>query len=60
VCGTVNWLASGYSIMYFILSLDLEKESYQQLLPPDFMNDSWILDVVRDCLCDTGQYMQIA
>ena len=37
--------------MYFILSLDLEKESYQQLLLPDFENGSWTLGVVRDCLC---------
>jgi F-box interacting protein len=51
VSGNVNWLAKDDSSMHFILSLDLEKESYQQLLLPDFKNDPWTLDVVRDCLC---------
>ncbi|AES68599.1 putative F-box domain, galactose oxidase/kelch, beta-propeller, F-box associated interaction [Medicago truncatula] len=50
VSGTVNWLACDDSC---ILSLDLEKESYQQLFLPDFENenDSLILSVLRDCLC---------
>ncbi|KEH33120.1 putative F-box domain, galactose oxidase/kelch, beta-propeller, F-box associated interaction [Medicago truncatula] len=47
VNGTVNWLASDDSN---ILSLDLNKESYQHLLLPDSENDLWILHVVRDCL----------
>lgn len=48
--GTVNWLPSDYSS---ILSLDLEKESYQQLLLPDYENENvwWILVVLKDCLC---------
>jgi len=48
VSGTVNWFASDV-----IISLDLEKESYQKLSLPDFENenDSWTLGVVRDCLC---------
>ncbi|XP_024633530.1 uncharacterized protein [Medicago truncatula] len=65
--GTVNWLASNNSSMYFILSLDLEesyrqlwlpdleKESYRQLWLPDFENENengpWILDVMRNCMC---------
>ncbi|AES69461.1 putative F-box domain, galactose oxidase/kelch, beta-propeller, F-box associated interaction [Medicago truncatula] len=48
VSGTVNWLASDDS---FILSLDVEKESYQQVLLPDTENDLWILGVLRNCLC---------
>jgi F-box interacting protein len=47
----VNWLAIDESSLYFILSLDFEKESYQQLLLPEIENDSWTLSVARDCLC---------
>jgi len=48
VRGTVNWCASDD-----IISLDLEKESYQKIWLPDFDNEnnSWDLGVVRDCLC---------
>ncbi|AES68633.1 putative F-box domain-containing protein [Medicago truncatula] len=48
VSGTVNWFA--YDV---IISLDLEKESYQKLRLPDFDNEnnSWDVGVVRDCLC---------
>jgi F-box interacting protein len=51
VSGTVNWLPSNNNSS--ILSLDLEKESYQQLLLPDYENENvrWTLGVVRDCLC---------
>ena len=48
VSGNVNWLASDDSS---ILSLDLEKESYQQLLLPNSENNLRLLDVLRDCLC---------
>lgn len=53
VSGTVNWFATDDSSMHFILSLDLEKESYQQLLLPDYENENvwWILVVLKDCLC---------
>jgi F-box interacting protein len=48
VSGTVNWFAC-----YVIISLDLEKESYQKLRLPDFNNEnnSWDMGVLRDCLC---------
>jgi len=50
VSGTVNWFQSDNSS---ILSLDLEKESYQMLSLPDYENEnvSWTLGVVSDCLC---------
>jgi F-box interacting protein len=50
VSGTANWLVTDDS---YILSLDLKKESYQQLLLPDFVNDidSRDLSVLKDCLC---------
>jgi F-box interacting protein len=54
VCGTVNWISSvsGFS-RDVIISLDLEKESYQNLCLPDFKNENvrWTLGVLRDCLC---------
>ncbi|RHN69938.1 putative F-box associated interaction domain-containing protein [Medicago truncatula] len=46
VSGTVNWLASDFSssaTFCDIVSLDLEKESYQQLSLPDFEKKSWTL-----------------
>ncbi|XP_024635361.1 F-box/kelch-repeat protein At3g23880 isoform X2 [Medicago truncatula] len=48
VCGTVNWVSWDV-----IISLDLEKESCQELCPPDFGNENnwWNLGVLRDCLC---------
>jgi len=50
VSGTVNWLESDDSS---IISLDLEKESYQQLFLPDFenLNDWLTLSELRDSLC---------
>ncbi|GAU16387.1 hypothetical protein TSUD_117360 [Trifolium subterraneum] len=54
VSGTVNWLtydSTSISYLPFIVSLDLEKESYQKLLQPDLENGRWTLGVVRDCLC---------
>jgi F-box interacting protein len=53
VSGTINWFARDDSRMQFILSFDLEKESYQHLLLPDSKNDdnSPFLGLVRDCLC---------
>ena len=56
VSGTVNWFARDDSSMQFILSFDLEKESYQHLLLPDSKNDnnSPFLGLMRDCLCVSG------
>ncbi|XP_057430899.1 F-box/kelch-repeat protein At3g23880-like [Lotus japonicus] len=51
VSGTVNWLVSDES-NWFINSLDLGKESYQKLLPPnDGSEPENYLGVLRDCLC---------
>ncbi|GAU18271.1 hypothetical protein TSUD_176130 [Trifolium subterraneum] len=54
VSGTVNWLAVDDSCDYAIVSLDLEKESYQYLPLPyhnKVGNNFWSLEVVKDCLC---------
>ncbi|GAU19577.1 hypothetical protein TSUD_303900 [Trifolium subterraneum] len=56
VGGAVNWLASeevsNSSDCHDIVSLDLEKESYQKISPPDLEKDGfWDLAMVRDCLC---------
>ena len=55
VSGAVNWYVQDASdgSFYFVLSLDLENESYQELYPPDFEDESysWTLGVLRDCLC---------
>jgi F-box interacting protein len=59
VSGTVNWFAWDV-----IISLDLEKESYQKLRLPDFDNEnnSWDLGVLRDCLCvfaSSDEYLDV-
>jgi F-box interacting protein len=54
VGGTVNWLAyevSNTSFCRFIVSLDLEKESYQKISLPHLDKDHWALGMFRDCLC---------
>jgi len=56
VSGTINWLTSidpNWQSACFIVSFDLEKESFQKVLPPcDEVNTSnLILDVLRDFLC---------
>ena len=51
---TVNWLAcEDFNCgMPAIVSLDLEKESYQIIPIPDGNSDKyWSLEVLRDCLC---------
>jgi len=53
VSGTINWLAAKDSI---IVSLDLEMETYQELMQPDYgavpvTVVSVTLGVLRDCLC---------
>ncbi|XP_057444816.1 F-box/kelch-repeat protein At3g23880-like [Lotus japonicus] len=51
VNGTLNSLVSDES-NWFINSLDLGKESYQKLLPPDDGNEPEnFLGVLKDCLC---------
>lgn len=57
VCGTINWLTSKTwsATSLFIVSLDLEKESYRELLPPPdhrvITVVNFMLGVLRDCLC---------
>jgi F-box interacting protein len=54
VGGTVNWLAyeaSNSSYCCDIVSLDLEKESYQKIPQPDLEKDHWAIGMFRDCLC---------
>jgi len=56
VSGTINWLSlHEVSSLCVIVSLDLEKESYQTLLLPDIENDPLTnlgdLGVLSDCLC---------
>jgi F-box interacting protein len=55
VSGTINWLASKDSFTsWVIVSLDLENESYQELVQPDYGAVKVVtltLEVVRDCLC---------
>ncbi|RHN66085.1 putative F-box associated interaction domain-containing protein [Medicago truncatula] len=51
VSGTINWFAFGDLDEYAIVSLDLKKETYQNITPPDLEKDLWTLGVVRDCLC---------
>lgn len=55
VSGTLNWLASTTSSSsWVIVSLDLGKESYQELLQPDYgevVVVTLTLGVLRDCLC---------
>ncbi|GAU38064.1 hypothetical protein TSUD_318580 [Trifolium subterraneum] len=54
VGGTVNWLAyhvSNGSFCRVIVSLDLEKESYQKIPKPDLEEDYCALMIFRDCLC---------
>jgi F-box interacting protein len=65
VSGTVNWLAyevSNSSCCRFIVSLDLEKESYQKIHQPDLDKDHWTLGMFRDCLCifaTNGMFLDI-
>ncbi|KAJ1424959.1 F-box-like domain superfamily [Sesbania bispinosa] len=55
VGGTLNWVAKGAvnSDLWVILSFDLEKETYaEMLLPePDDNVSNPVLDVLRNCLC---------
>ncbi|CAJ2658510.1 unnamed protein product [Trifolium pratense] len=52
---TINWLASNDSdTLWIIVSLDLEKECYQELVLPNYgavTVETLTLGVVRDCLC---------
>ncbi|XP_058772335.1 F-box/kelch-repeat protein At3g23880-like [Vicia villosa] len=49
VAGAINWLAYNRSHHSFIVSFDLEKESYQQILPPD-NTTACRLGVWKDCM----------
>lgn len=55
VSGTINWLAAKDPYTsWIIVSLDLEEETYQYLLQPDYgavTVNSVTLGVLRDCLC---------
>jgi F-box interacting protein len=50
VNGSVHWLL--YDVFWSIVSLDLEKDSYQNLLLPDKVEIvGSTLELLRDCLC---------
>ncbi|CAL0301196.1 unnamed protein product [Lupinus luteus] len=57
VCGAINWLASGsdaFNSSWVIVSLDLAKESYEELLQPDYGEVDVVtltLGTLKDCLC---------
>ncbi|AES69468.1 F-box/kelch-repeat protein At3g23880 [Medicago truncatula] len=53
VSGTINWLSYDISsrLLNAIVSLDLENESYQNLLLPDTDKQRESLGKLRDCLC---------
>ncbi|XP_045803932.1 F-box/kelch-repeat protein At3g23880-like isoform X2 [Trifolium pratense] len=56
VCGTINWLALKIQTPpWIIISLDLEMESYQEIVQPDYGGETTLtslkLGVLRDCLC---------
>lgn len=62
VSGTLNW-ASNYSIgsssFWTIVSLDLEKETYREVLPPDYEKEECStpsLSVLKGCLCMNYDY----
>jgi F-box interacting protein len=49
VSGAINWLAYD-GFRSFIVSLDLEKESYQYISPPVLEMNLFTLGVLKDCL----------
>ncbi|KEH26647.1 putative F-box domain-containing protein [Medicago truncatula] len=52
VSGTINWLVVDDGSSFFIVSLDLENESYKRLALPNLEDDCFTsLGVLRDCLC---------
>ncbi|KAK7412628.1 hypothetical protein VNO78_04135 [Psophocarpus tetragonolobus] len=53
VSGTINWSSSNDLGSSVIVSLDLQKESYEEVLQPDYgvAVVFWTLGVLRDCLC---------
>jgi F-box interacting protein len=62
VSGTLNW-ASNYSIgsssFWIIVCLDLEKETYREVLPPDYEKEECStpsLCVLKGCLCMNYDY----
>jgi len=52
VAGYVNWLTDdGPGYLREIVSLDLEDESYHEVLPPDLETELWTLGAAWDRLC---------
>ncbi|RYR11832.1 hypothetical protein Ahy_B04g069341 [Arachis hypogaea] len=58
VTGTLNWASNftlGSTSSWIIVSLDLQKESYREILPPDYEKEETsstpTLGVLNECLC---------
>ncbi|KAF7813722.1 F-box/kelch-repeat protein [Senna tora] len=57
VSGCLNWAANcsaGSTSLWVIVSLDLQKETYREVLPPDYEKEECstpTLGVLRGCLC---------
>ncbi|KAL4380409.1 hypothetical protein HN51_003704 [Arachis hypogaea] len=58
VTGTLNWASNftlGPTSSWIIVSLDLQKESYREILPPDYEKEETsstpTLGVLNECLC---------
>ncbi|KAI4317711.1 hypothetical protein L6164_025560 [Bauhinia variegata] len=62
VSGTLNWAANisvGSTILWVIVSLDLEKETYREVHPPDYEKEDSstpALGVLKGCLCLNYDY----
>lgn len=62
VSGTLNWAASysvGSTSLWVIVSLDLQKETYREVLPPDYEKEECstpTLGVLRGCLSMNYDY----
>lgn len=62
VSGTLNWAANhsiGPSSFWVIVSLDLHKETYREVLPPDYEKEDCStpsLGVLQGCLCMNYDY----
>lgn len=58
VSGTLNW-AANYSSFWVIVSLDLQKETYREVLPPNYEKEECsipTLGVLKGCLCMNYDY----
>ncbi|XP_017436686.1 F-box/kelch-repeat protein At3g23880 isoform X2 [Vigna angularis] len=62
VSGTLNWAANhpvGSTSLWVIVSLDLHKETYREVLPPDYEKEDCstpTLGVLQECLCMNYDY----